>query len=87
MVSGLGKMKNMQIGELMLTKQKFTRMIEDTVRDTHLSYIDAIVHICEKNQLEVEDVKKYISDPIKEKLEAEARRLNFLPRGNELPFG
>jgi len=80
-------MKNMQIGELMLTKQKFTRMIEDTVRDTRLSYIDAIVHICEKNQLEVEDVKKYISDPIKEKLEAEARRLNFLPRGNELPFG
>jgi hypothetical protein len=77
----------MQIGELMLTKQKFTRMIEDTVRTARLSYIDAIVHICEKNQLEVEDVKKYISDPIKEKLEAEARRLNFLPRGNELPFG
>jgi hypothetical protein len=77
----------MQIGELMLTKQKFTRMIEDTVRSARLSYIDAIVHICEKNQLEVEDVKKYISDPIKEKLEAEARRLNFLPRGNELPFG
>ena len=77
----------MQIGELMLTKQKFTRMIEDTVHTTRLSYIDAIVHICEKNQLEIEDVKKYISDPIKEKLEAEARRLNFLPRGNELPFG
>jgi len=77
----------MQIGELMLTKQKFTRMIEDTVRTARLSYIDAIVHICEKNQLEVEDVKKYIADPIKEKLEAEARRLNFLPRGNELPFG
>jgi len=77
----------MQIGELMLTKQKFTRMIEDTVRNARLSYIDAIVHICEQNQLEIEDVKKYIADPIKEKLEAEARRLNFLPRGNELPFG
>jgi len=77
----------MQIGEMMLSKQKFTRMIEDTVARTRLSYIDAIVHICEQNQMEIEDVKKYISDPIKEKLEGEAKRLNFLPRGNELPLG
>lgn len=77
----------MQIGEMMLSKQKFTRMIEDTVARTKLSYIDAIVHICEQNQMEIEDVKKYISDPIKEKIEGEAKRLNFLPRGNELPFG
>lgn len=77
----------MQLGEMMLSKQKFTRMIEDTVMRTKLSHIDAVVHICEKNNLEIEDVKKYISEPIKEKIEAEARRLNFLPRGNELPLG
>lgn len=77
----------MQLGELMLTKAKFTRMVEETVVKTKLSHIDAVVHICEKNNLEVEDVKKYISEPIKEKIEAEARRLNFLPRGNELPLG
>jgi len=77
----------MQLGELMLTKAKFTRMVEDTVVKTKLSHIDAIVHLCEKNNLEIEDVKKYISEPIKEKIEAEARRLNFLPRGNELPLG
>jgi len=77
----------MQLGELMLTKAKFTRMIEETVVKTKLSHIDAVVHLCEKNNLEVEDVKKYISEPIKEKIEAEARRLNFLPRGNELPLG
>ena len=77
----------MQLGELMLTKAKFTRMIEETVVKTKLSHIDAVVHLCEKNNLEVEDVKKYISEPIKEKIEAEARRLNYLPRGNELPLG
>ena len=77
----------MQIGELMLSKQKFTRMIEDCVRTKRLTYIDAVVDICEKNKLEIEDIKKYISDPVKEKIEAEARRLNFLPRGNELPLG
>jgi len=62
-------------------------MIEDCVRTKRLTYIDAVVDICEKNKLEIEDIKKYISDPVKEKIEAEARRLNFLPRGNELPLG
>tara|TARA_R110000868_G_scaffold30953_4_gene113894 strand:+ start:6654 stop:6884 length:231 start_codon:yes stop_codon:yes gene_type:complete len=76
----------MQLGELMLTKQKFTRMIEDTVQSHRLSYMDAIIHLCEKNNMEIEDIKKYISDPIKEKVEAEASKLNFLPRGNELPL-
>ena len=77
----------MQLGELMLTKQKFTRMIEDCVRMKRLTYIDAVVDICEKNKLEIEDIKKYISEPVKEKIEAEARRLNYLPRTNELPLG
>jgi len=31
------------------------------------------------------DVKKFISPVIEDKIEAEARRLNFLPRGNVLP--
>ena len=77
----------MQLGEMMLTKQKFTKIIEDTVNKKKLSYIDTIIYICEENNIEVEDAKKYVSPIIKEKLEAEARRLNFLPKGNELPFG
>jgi len=72
---------------MMLTKQKFTKIIEDTVNKKKLSYIDSIIYICEENNIEVEDAKKYVSPIIKEKLEAEARRLNFLPKGNELPFG
>ena len=70
----------------MLTKNKLTKMIEETVMKKRLSYIDAIVHICEENNIEIEDVKKYISPPIKSRLEAEATKLNYLPRGNELPF-
>lgn len=76
----------MQIGELLLTKQKFTRMVEDTVRTTQLSYIDSVVHLCEKNNLEIEDIKKYISDPVKEKIEAEAMNLNFLESSAKLPI-
>lgn len=76
----------MKLGEVMLTKVRFNRMIETAVKTHSLSYIDAIVYLCEENNLDVEDVKKFIGDPIKEKIEAEARRLNYLPRGNELPL-
>ena len=61
-------------------------MIERTARDKNLSYIEAIIDICEENNLEPEDIAKYISGIIKDKLEAEARSLNFLPRLNTLPI-
>jgi len=76
----------MLLGDVTLTKMRFNRMVEDTVLAHRFSYIDAVVYLCEKNSIEVEDVKKYISDPVKDKIAAEAMRLNYLPRGNELPF-
>jgi len=67
-----------------LTKSKFTKLIEATVIETKLSYMDTILHLCEKNDIEPEDVKKFISPIIKDKLEAEAMQLNFLPKQNTL---
>jgi len=79
----------MQLDGLMLTKNTFSKMIEETVKEKNLSYIDAIVHLCEKNNIELEDTKKYISNVIKNKIEVEAQKLNFIPskpKGNELPI-
>lgn len=59
-------------------------MVETMVRRADLNYIDAIVHLCEENQLEVEDVKKYLTPSIVEKLEGEAMSLNFLEKQNTL---
>jgi len=72
--------------EMMLTKARFTAMVEEAVKNKKISYMEAIILLCEQNKLELEDMKKYVSDPIKEKLEAEAVSLNFLPRGNQLPI-
>jgi hypothetical protein len=72
--------------KLFLNKNHFTKMIERNARDKNLSYIEAIIDICEENNLEPEDIAKYISGIIKDKLEAEARSLNFLPRLNTLPI-
>ena len=70
----------MKVEEQFLTKSKFTKLIESTVADMKIPYMDAIIHVCNKNGIEPEDVKKFISPIIRDKLEAEAMDLNFLPK-------
>ena len=74
----------MKVEEQFLTKSKFTKLIESTVADMKIPYMDAILHVCNKNDIEPEDVKKFISPVIKDKLEAEAMDLNFLPKKNSI---
>lgn len=69
-----------------LNKQRFSMLIEETVVNSRLSYMDAIIDVCEKNLIDIEEVKKFISNSIRDKLEAEARELNYLPKQNTLPF-
>lgn len=76
----------MTIEEQFLSKTKFSKLIEETVIRNRLSYMDAIIEICEQNMIDLLDVKKFISPIIKDKLEAEARALNYLPKRNTLPF-
>ena len=68
-----------------MTKAKFSKLVEAVVRQDHLSHMEAILHLCEKYDIEPQDCKKYVSNVIKDKLEAEAMNLNFIPKGNELP--
>lgn len=77
-----------EVEELMMTKKKFGMMVEEAVRDMSLSYMDAILYLCDKHNIDPEDTKKYISPVIKDKLEADAIRLNFISGGSvELPLG
>jgi hypothetical protein len=62
---------------------KFTQEIESLVQSVpDMNYIDAIVHFCEKNSIDVESVPKLITKPLKDKLKAEAMELNFLKRSS-----
>ena len=63
-----------------LTPSKFALEIEKIVAEEKINYIDAIVHYCEVNELEVESVTKLVSKPLKEKLKWDATRLNFMKR-------
>ena len=66
------------IAKKFVTPQKFAMDIEKIVVDEDLNYIDAIIHYCEINNIEVESVTKLISKPLKERLKWDAIRLNFM---------
>tara|TARA_R110001583_G_scaffold142306_1_gene294595 strand:- start:62 stop:295 length:234 start_codon:yes stop_codon:yes gene_type:complete len=72
--------------ETFLNKPNFTKMIENKVLDTKQSYIDAVIDLCEKLDIDPIDVKKFISPVIQGKIEAEAMTLNLIPRQNTLTF-
>ena len=67
-----------------LTKSKFTTLGESTVTELKIPYMEAVLYLCEKNDMEPEDMKKFISPIIRAKIEAEAMRLNFLPKTSTL---
>lgn len=73
------------INDLLETKfycsRRFTEEIESIAHENKgMKYIDAIIHFCEQNNLDVESIPKLISKPLKEKLKCEAMELNLLKR-------
>ena len=74
----------MKLEDQFLTKSKFTKLIEKTVAELKIPYMDAIIKVCKSNEIEIDDIKKFISPVIKDKLEAEAMELNFLPKKNSI---
>jgi hypothetical protein len=60
---------------------RFAQEIESLVQiNKEMNYIDAIVHFCEQNAIDLEAAPKLISKPLKEKIKYEAQELNFLKR-------
>jgi hypothetical protein len=74
----------MSVEEQFLNKTKFSKVIENTVTELCVGYMEAILLVCEKHSIEPEDVRKFISPAVKDKLEAEAMELNFLPKSNQI---
>jgi kynurenine formamidase len=68
-----------------LTKAKFSKRVQGIVFDHRCSYMDAVLHICTDNNIDPIDVKKFLSKAVKQKIEAEAQKLNFLPKTEALP--
>jgi len=76
-----------QLMEQVIQNQtRFTSAVEEIRKTFDISYIDSIIYYCGEHDIELNIVDSLITNNLKEKLEAEAVQLNFLPRGGVLPI-
>ena len=71
---------------MLKTSKMFTLQIEEIVKEKNISHMDAVLWYCEKEGLEPDGLGSLISKGLKEKIEANARDLNFLPKCAQLPI-
>ena len=69
-----------------ITKQIMTQHVEKLESEERMSYMEAVLHICEERQIDPLDIGKLIGPTIKAKIEAEAMSANLLPKSNMLSF-
>ena len=78
-----------ELGEFkIMTKKRFSSAVEHIVISKRLSYIDAITYLAEERMMDYSNVKRLLSDSIKQKLEVEASELRLIKveAGNKLPL-
>jgi len=64
-----------------MTAARFSQDVEKLVLNNNdMNYIDAVIHYCEVNEIEIESVSKLVSKPLKEKLKFDAQQLNFMKK-------
>jgi len=69
-----------EIEKKFITSDKFSQDVEQIVLKQKMNYIDAILHYCEENSVEIESISKLMNKPLKEKLKWDAVRLNFMKK-------
>jgi len=70
-----------------MNAKQFSLKIEEIKRNNgDMTYMDAILHYCDKNKIDPAEVGKYISKSLKEKITIEAQDLNLIEKGGTLPL-
>jgi hypothetical protein len=70
-----------------INKEDFSKRVEKYVKERNSSYMDAVLHFFEEYSYDFSLAPKLLSQPLLEKIEQEARELNFLPKNkNKLPL-
>ena len=68
------------------TTKTFSLEIESIAKEKRVTHMEAVLWYCKKEGIEPDTVSSLISKSLKEKIEANARDLNFLPRQAQLPI-
>ena len=76
------------LDQKIMTRKRFSNAVEQLVAKGNMSYIDAATYVIEKRGMDYSNLKKLLTDSLKDKMEAEAVRLNLIrgKKGNKLPI-
>jgi len=69
----------------MNTTKTFSLKIESIAQEKRITHMEAVLWYCKNEGIEPDTVSNLISKALKQKIEANARDLNFLPRHAQLP--
>ena len=65
-----------------MNSKKFALIIEGIVKDKRISYLDAVLHYCEDNDIDTASVGPLINKSLKEKIQTEAEKLNLVEKSS-----
>ena len=68
------------------TSAEFYTKIVKLVEETKLSYMDAVMHYCDLNNMEPETAAQLVNTKLKAQIREEAEELNYLPKTAKLPL-
>lgn len=71
-----------------LTPETFEKLVEQVVYDgfDEISYIDAVIKICEERGMEVESAAGILTADLKSKLQTNFMDINMIPKKGQLPI-
>ena len=75
---------NTGLKRMFKSSNDFSLHIEQIVRDSKLSYMEAVLQYCRENFIEPSDVAKLVNKSLKDKLEVNFQDENYLPKKAKL---
>lgn len=69
-----------------ISSETLTRCIQHIVVKKHMTYLDAVLYLCDRRGWEPDIIAPHLGEIIKSKLSEDAQRLHFIPRLPQLPF-
>ena len=70
----------------MQSAKSFSLEVEKLALEKKITHMEAVLEYCKEHQLEPESVARLVSKGLKDKIEANARDLNYFPKRAKLPI-
>ena len=66
----------------LMNSKKFSLIIEGIVKEKKITYMDAVVSYCEKNDIDPSSIGPLVNKSLKEKIKEEAEKLNLVKKSS-----